>query len=521
MHVFFTYLLLIITILSFFVLTSLTKRVATLWLVGLTGLFLGFLSVWFWRIELPFTFDLFIGSQSLNLLPLMIVDEQTWAISLLLMASLFTILLSTPSEALRESSLLIWVLTFLSIFFGLIGINAGTFYLLIIAFGALDIFEFFEQSNSPNNDNEVNNYPIINYALQTLGLLIIIYIAIKSGFNTPFAQISTLSNQDSIYLLLGFFLRAKIFPPPRINQQEGNNPDRPLTLLLMIKTAVLVSATVHFSNLTLTFWVSALFQIFILLIGLYFSWTWITINGAMDGIQYFLIGIISISLFDLMIGAASSSLALTMFAIFFAGLLQQHIHRSRKKSIFLLIFSLFGLALPFTFNASIWTQAHIENFISLPFITLIYILLIFGFIKHVFENVEGTVTTDQGGNNLNWISIILLVSVAIVLGIWGWSGAGSFGIPIIYIPMTGLFAASLFVIYRFRTNLQVLINAQVPFVGQLLVIVSDSLSRAANFLYEISRKLVGITNALIESDGALLWTILILMIILLFVQGGA
>jgi|GEM_PF-5121716 len=521
MHVFVTYLLLIITILSFFVLTSVNRRASTLWLIGLTGLFLGFLSVWLWRMELPFTGNLLFGSQNLNLIPLMVVNEETWALSLLLMATLLTILLSSPSEALRESSPLIWVLIFSGILFGLVGINSGTFYLLIIAFGALDIIEFFKQINSSNNDNPINTYPIVNYALQTLGLLFIIYIAIKSGFNTPFAQISPLSNQDSIFLLLGFFLRARIFPPPRIKQNGSNPPDKPLTFLLMIKTSVLVSATALFSNLSLTPWLSAAFQVFILLIGFYFAWTWITIKGAMAGIQYFLIGISSIALFDLTIGTASSTQPLTLFALFLAGLLQQYTHRSRKKSIFLLLMSLLGLALPFTFSANIWSRTHIENFFSLPFITLIHILLIFGYIKHVFEDVEGTVTQDQWGNNLNWISMILLTSVAILLGIWGWSGAGSTGIPLIYIPMAGFFGASLLIIYRFRTNLQVLINAQVPFVGHLLKIVSDSLSQAANFLFDISKKLVGITNALIESDGALLWTILILMIILLFVQGGA
>lgn len=522
MHVLITYLLLIITILSIFVLTSIAKKTAYLWLVGLSGVLLAFMSIWIWRIELPHSIILFFGSQELNVQPLLHTTQDSWTVSLILTLTFLSILLSSSSSTFRQSGQITWILAVSGILFGLLAINAGNFYLLIITFGALDVIEFLEINRSPSSQDDKSNYPIINFTLQTVGLFMIVFVAIKSGISMPIQSINIQSTSDSFFLLIGFFLRAKIFPPPQSITSTNTQYSKSLILLMLLKTTVLIYSFSKFPVLEFSIWIKTFLIVVLLLVGIYFSWTWITIKGTSRGMQYFLISVTIIGLFDLTIGSPSSSRALAVFVALYSGLLQLYNLRAKEKSLFLLAVSLLGLGLPFTISASVWTQTHLKNFFSLPFVTLIYIFLIFGFIRHVFEGEEdGLSRQDHLENRISWISIALLTILAILLGIWGWPGAGLYGTPLIYGPITVFYISGLAIIFRFRNNLQVLINAQVPFVGNLLSTTSHSLSRVASIFFDIVNKIVGIVNALIESDGSLLWMVLILMVILLYVKGGS
>lgn len=524
MRILITFLLLIITIISLFVFKSFAKRNSATWIVAVLGLLLTFVSVWFWRASLPVNIDLFLRSDLIPLLPKLSITPTNWVFSLILLGATITILLALPSRGLPQGHFYYWIATPLTLIFALLSVNAGNLTLIILSLGAMDLLETISLIRSGHFAKARANYPLINLTMQTFGLFLIIFAAIHTEINLNDLAGTTLTDTNSILLALGFFFRSKIFQVSidRASEPEEDQAHHWLSLLNLIKMSSLIFMISLLPHLTIsTGWTISLESIF-LIFGIYFSWLWVTSQGTLFSAHYLLISGSMLGLYNAMVGAPQSTAPMAMLTLFIGGMLNQHTQRTRARSIYLFALSLFALALPYTFTATIWQLPHTKNFLTLPFVILTYLLILVGYVRHVFEDIDPEKRSPDGWSRVISPFTLGLLPITIALfGLLWWDGAASIGFAIVYIPKLVLYALVLVLVFRFRQGLQILINVRIPFIGNVLTIVSKILGRGTLALFELTKWLNSIITALLEGEGALLWTILILLILLLVTRGGS
>lgn len=474
-----------------------------------------FVSILFWRGSLPATVELFSGSKFLSLNPRLSVTTTSWAITVALFASTLKVLTTASASGVRRDPLFYWVILNAFLILDILAVNSDNFYISIMAFGGLDVLEILSLTRFEADAQADRRYPITNFAVQTFGLFLIIIAGLVSGLNLPFSTTSALSTTASTMLVFGLFLRSGIFPTPigtteqAISGSWHNN-------IHLFKFLALTAFVSRVPALGLNTAVSTIFQVIFAVFGVYAAWTWINTRGAASGLRHFLTAASIIAVLDLLIVAQTSISALMLFVIILTSLLGQPARRDRVISIYLLVISLLSLGLPFTYSSSIWQTAHTESFISLPLVVSHY-LLVFGFIRHVFEDDE---KAPQGLRSLSLIATGMMVIISILFGIWGWEGAAKFGIIWLYLPLLLFYVIGLVAIFRFRQVLLVLINVKMPFVGGGLNTISSGFARTTQWFDGTIQILVNSISTLSEGKGALLWTILILLIVLLSLQGG-
>lgn len=512
-----TLLLLIITSIALFTFNYLLRRQNFVWLITLLGVVSAFISIWFWRGALPVSVQLFSGSEFLSLNPNLTVGPTGWSIIIVLFASTLSLLMSVSSTGLRHSSFFYWSILIAFLIISILSIEAGNLYVTIMAFGALDALETLILIRSKKTSSTELKLPITNLTIQTFGLFLMLIAALGIGLNKPFGDINEISNRNSLFLVLGLFFRVNvIFSPTSSSQTESSTPwHNNIDLYKLVALVVLVS---HLPDLALSQFASFIFQVTFAIFALYSAWTWMTTQGTSTGFKHFFNAVAFIAFFNNLIGTQLAASALVIFSILLTSFLNQPARHERFLAVLMVIISFLSLGLPYTYSSTIWQSTHTRNILSLFVLPLAHYLLVFGFIRHAFEDEEDT--SAKGLRILTLISASFMTILILIFGVWGWEGAANFGVAWVYIPILIFYSAGLFAIFRFRNVLRVLINVKMPFVGGGLTALSNWTSIFSNWSYGLLQTFVDAITSLSEGKGALLWTVLILLVVLLSLQGG-
>jgi len=512
-----TLLLLIITSIGLFTFNFVLKRQNLIWLVSAFGMTTVWLSIFIWRGTLPTTVKLFSGSEFLDLLPILSVTPTSWMITLSLFAATLVFVITTSSSGLRRAPFFYWVILNAFSIINVLSANAGNMYVSIMAFGALDALELLTLSSLRTKPKQDYRFPITNFAAQTIGLFLIIVAGLLVGLNRSYASLNNLSAVASFLIILGAFFRVGIFPTPldpneRVNQEAWQNH---IYLYKFIALAVFIA---DLPAITLSLPIRIISWAIFAVFGVYSAWTWVTTHGAGSGSRYLIITASIFAVLDLLINARASIPALAIVVIILFSFLNLSMPRERIFTILILMVTVLSIGLPFTYSSTLWNTTHSKSLLSL-ILAVIYFLLLFGFIRHGFEEeTDGTPTTPR---NVTLIVSVALIAISILFGVWGWDGAANMGILWISIPLLAIFIAGFIAVFRSRQVLLVLINVKMPFVGSVSTALSDGFLKVITWADRSIRVFIDLITNLAEGKGALLWTVLILLIVLLSLQGGA
>ncbi|GAB4502121.1 MAG: hypothetical protein Fur0035_16690 [Anaerolineales bacterium] len=489
-------------------------RSAFAWPLAALGALAAWASVFFWQLKIPLLLPvaswapvtLFAVSPALKM------DSLAWLYSLSLTGLAAAVILSSPARAAGVSPVA-WLGTLALTALGLLAFLADNPLTLVMIWTALDLAEFANSLRAANSAADSERV-VVAFSLRALGTGFALWASVSSAATGATFLFESLRPQSAIFLLLAVGLRLGVLPLHLTYRAEPQMRRGFGTLLRLTVAASGLVVLGRIPHSAISGGAALMAQALILLAALYGGWKWLTGAEALSARPYWLIGMSALALAaafrDNPLGAAAWGNAL----ILLGGLIFLASHRLRWLNILLGLTALTALGLPFSLTASGW-QGEMAWFFWPPALAA-QVMLLAGFARYFFGLPAGRWDElSPGARGAYRLGLGLLAALALQAGFWGWPGAlqlGAWGAGLAALALAGLILA---LALRFPALLQISFPARV-----------SSLFRAQDFFagllwqgYRLLRQLADFLSALLEGDGGLLWTLVLLALFILFWQG--
>jgi hypothetical protein len=503
-----TFFLLVVTAISLIVLRLSKPDFSYAWPVAAIGSLLAWISTFLWQIQLPIRLVIInysfkgVFNYSLSL----IADGFNFPYAVGLTSLVLAVILTSAVQATTINPTGWARVLFLSIL-GLLVVLAENPLTLVIAWSLLDITGLISSLRAVEEPH-LSERAVLSYSARVMGMGFVLWAGILSSSNGQTFNFSTVPPNIEFILLLGVILRTGsmliLLPYSKDPALRRGNDT---TFYLVSTSANLILLThlpVEIDNLL----ASTLLIIIIVFIGLLATFRWLRSPDELTGQPYWITGLASLAIVASMSGNPVGSAAWGSSILFIGGLIFLYSARKKWLMIILLVATFSLSALPYSLTATGWMSN--SSFSWLPLILLLPLqgLLISSYVRSITRDGEANLDDYP-----NWVKVlypmgfILLLLTSLLLGIFGWVGAGQIGA---WIP--GLIAGVISVTLSF---IMVRIPLPDPLDSSFIhrpTALAESVSSVYGGLFRSIRSLLELLSKTFEGDGGFLWTILLLVV---------
>jgi len=513
MFVFLTFILLFLSILAVIILRLVRPGAPYIWL-AMGGVSLAWLSVLLWQLNLPWRSPEHLGTLTLfNTAPQFSANSLSWIYALSLSALTAAVILTSPARNVPIATTS-WPETLVLAGLGLLTVLADNPLGLALAWMSIDLAEFtIALREHPSLGESV--WLTFALRLSATGAVLWANVVGVSSIGQAFS-LETAPSQAGVLLLTAAGLRLSALPlsfayhPEQYTLRRGFG-----TILCMVSavTGLTVLARTPVTEIDPN-WVLPLFGL-IAVAALYGGLRWFLAHDELQGRPYWLIGMSALSLTACLSGNPSGSVAWGVALILFGGISMLYSAKQIWLTRVLTTMGLFTLSIPFTLTASGWQTDLPLPFLFWPLFVIAHAMLIAGYIRHLLNPAETALVQLPNWAQVTYPLGLGLIIATILLGsIWGWPGAflfGTWGTAIAALFLSGVF----FFLSRlpFIASLAVIVNRP----SRLDVVLRIS-AQGLSFFYQLIGEVILYISALLEGDGGLLWTLLLLILLISFLR---
>jgi hypothetical protein len=390
---------------------------------------------------------------------------------------------------------------------------------LVLVWMAIDLMEFFNTLRASDSP-ALSERAVVSFSFRAIGTGFALWASVINAMAGKAFLFENASSQTGIFLLIAAGLRLGVLPlhlafrsEPTLRRGFGTT-----LRLANAVTSLILLARLPFSALD-TAYVPFLLG-FVVLAATYAAWKWFMASDEINGRPYWIIGMSALAVSATLRGSSAGSAAWGVAMLLFGGISFLYSARQLWFTRFLAGLGFLMIGLPFTLSSSGWVGSFPWPFLFWPLFIIAHFLLIAGYIRHLFQPGEipfsGLPTWAQTSYPAG---ISILVLTAIIVGLWGWPGALQIGVwivPLILLAFSGLTG---FALWRFRRFIRPEIF---PASGERisrLGVVQEFLARLLWIIYRSLGRLFAYSANLLEGDGGLLWTLLLLVLFVIILQG--
>lgn len=524
-------------VISAFIIVTMQRgksRVGTAWIIALIASGLAWFVLFILRLFLPlkltlFTWlpvELFEGTIALSL------DYFSWpyaiAVLTLCVASIFT----ETTIASKEDSSPRWVASLAITALTLVSLASANPLTLALTWSLIDIAELFYRLRSADpmqgQGSLIRSFSI--RVLSTFALILATAVAwqIQADF-----ELNQIPSPAGLFFLLAAGLRLGVLPV-HLPFTQGNSEEPQVSYLFHlapVASALTLIAYLPSDFLTLNKTLFIIIQVLSAIAMLYAAMMWVSRKTPAEARPYWIITLSAFALQCALNGMPASSRVWGLALLLSGGLLfafNPPIRRIR----FIPALGLIGLlGFPYTLTASGWQGVISQNFSLVTIIVLIsHSLLVIGYVRYIIE-ATGAVTGIEKHSRFTYpLGLILIFQTIVLLGLIGWPGVLTLGVWWASLISLGLSVA---VILGFRfigiRDLQKDLPEKIPFYRILSPVIRflqgffslSWLYSSISWIYRQLLRMESFGSNIIEGDGGLLWSLVFLLIILLFFASGA
>ena len=491
------------------------------WLAAALGGLLAWISVFFWQLDMPHRFSpsLWAPGSLFSASPEFLVDSYAWLYALGLVALAGAVVLTSPARASMVVNPSAWVGSLALTILALLAVLADNPLTLVLAWTAIDLTEFFNTLRSSDSPG-LSERAVVSFSIRLAGTGFALLASVFNASGGKAFLFENASAQTGIFLLLAAGLRLGVLPlhlafrsEPTLRRGFGTT-----LRLTTAATSLILLARLPFSTLDAGY-IPFLLG-FVVLAGFYGGWKWFTAHDELSGRPYWIIGMSALAVAATLRGSSAGSAAWGVAMLLFGGISFLYSARQVWFTRILAGLGLLMLGLPFTLTASGWEGSFRWPVFFWPLFILAHLLLVGGYIRHLFQLGELPFSSLPTWAQTAYPSGLgLLVLTAIVSGVWGWPGALQSGVWIVSAISLGAAGLAAVVVWRFRRFIDPGIfpgsDTRVSRLGS----VQEYLAQGLWTIYRLLGRLFGYAANLLEGDGGLLWTLLLLVLFVTLLLG--
>lgn len=490
------------------------------WLIAVLGVLLAWISIFFWPMDMPRSFDLlrWTPENLYSVSPGFTVDSVAWFYSLALLSTAVAVILTAPAQSTGLSTTA-WIGTLGLTILGLVAFMAANPLTLVLIWMALDLAEMANTLRL-SQTAAMSEQTVVAFTTRMLGTGFMLWASVE---RSPLTFSSEPAFTTSLYLLLAAGLRLGVLPLHLPYGGElGLRRGLGTSLRLTAAAASLVSLARIPIRMEDPVWAVGLMCL-VVLAAVYGAWKWLTASNELSGRPYWLIGMAALSIAAALRGNSAGSAAWGGALLFFGTFSFLYSARDWRYTLAFIILGLAQLGLPFTLTATIWQGDLPFLWFFWPFYLAAQIFLAVGYVRHLMrpaENVQDLPRWAQAAYPLGFIFPGLSL---LVLGLWGWDGALRLGL---WQPGLGgvLLSFGAFFLFRRVPRLLPVENPDSVVVERRrpswLVLMQRAAGNLFWAVYRGLRQFFEYISNLLEGEGGLLWTLLLLVLLLSLIRGG-
>jgi hypothetical protein len=515
--------------LAIIILDRIRPKYGTSWLIASASSIIAWIVIIYLRLQLPSTLairswespDLFLQGQFSLLL-----DYQSWPYALGLTTITLAVILTDAARTRYDSNPKAWSASLVTSALGLLALQSGSSLTLMIILVVLDLFELIYllllEKSSP-----FSLRIILSYAVRTASILMLFFGTIQGWQTTTNLSLDQIPTSAGIFILLSAGMRLGVLPlnlpflqEPKLSRGTGN-----IIRLTPIASSLCLLARLPVNLLPDNFsgWMP-LFNALLSLAALYAALRWLSAAGEIQGRPFWIVGWASLATAAAINGAPDASLSWGLALLLPGSLLFLYFPRIQRIN-FLLYLGLFGLiGLPFTPLASGWVGLMANGVTFWTFLYLLsHAILVLGYINKALQPGGEPRVLESWARVVYPLGLIIIIQSILVLNFVGWPGSLTVGRWWLGAISNGLIIAAVFLVRRFGISPPYI---QLPTSSAFARISSWILPRLEpvfrlDWLYQglwhlnnFVGKALRAISIIIEGDGGLLWTILLLILLI-------
>lgn len=527
--------LLLASSLAITILDKIRPKFGTSWLIASGASIITWVFLLFLRLRLPTTLELFSWAQNeINLMGSfsLLLDYDSWPYVLSLITITLAVILSDAARTRYDSSPQSWAASLMITALGLLALMSGTSLSLMVAWVAVDLYELVYLLRLKDADRYLLRI-IISFGVRMTSIMAL-FLATSLGWQTTGSFTLTEIPQSAGFLfLLAAGLRLGVFPlnlpfldEPTLRRGAGN-----IIRLAPVAASLslLARLPVNLIPPSLSAWMP-LFQGMIAFAGLYAAIRWLTAANEIEGRPFWIIGWAALATISVLNGSPKASLAWGIALLLPGSLLFLYYPRIQRMN-FLLHFGLIGLiGVPYTLVASGWVGliANGVNMWTLLSI-LTHALLVLGYINRTFQPGGETGVLESWARLVYPLGVIIIIQSLVALGLVGWPGSLTLGVWWLALMSNILILTAIILIRRFAFSppyVQLSSSSTPAKVLNWILSHLEPIFRL-EWLYRVAWRIYNFFggifrgfSALLEGEGGILWTILLLILLISFLTGG-
>jgi hypothetical protein len=510
MLIFLPVILMLLTALALVLIRFARPRFKYPWMVATGGATLALFSVFLWQIHFPQIISLppwqpvTLFFHSLTWLG----DGTSWPYALALTALAAAVIWTSVVRS--ENEPVTWAGTFVLAALGILAVAADNPLTLVLAWSVIDLVELAIILRSTEGESQ-NEGVVIAFAVRLAGTGLVLWgNLVSTAAGTPLDFRSTPANVG-IYLLIASGLRLGVLPLHLPYRKENIVRRGFGTTLRLVSAAASLALLAHIPASGLKSALTPYLLILAAITALYSGWMWLRASDEIVGRPFWILSLASLAVAESLRGNPAGSIGWGVTLILSGSLLFLFSARRRNITWLPLLGALGLLSAPFSITATTWQAGNNLSWLFIvPFLPA-QVLLITGFIRHSLHPGETSLESQE-----KWVKVIYPVGLLvpamtlILLGFWGWIGAHTIGhwwLSLIVILLTTLFV----------TTILKLLN-RIPSTGPANQWVGifriEWLYKLLSNIYSILRRIVETFTSILEGDGGLLWSFLLMVLIL-------
>ncbi len=529
--------LLLLAALAILILDRVRPRFGPSWLIASLTTILTWLVIVFLRLRLPTELALFSWESSdLNLIGdfSLLLDYDSWPYVLSLVTIALAVILTDAARTRYDSTPRAWSASLVITALGLLALQAGTSLTLMVAWVIVDLLELFYLLRLEDADR-FHLRIILSYGVRTASILSLALATTEVWQLGGAFNLTQIPPRTGFFFLLAAGLRLGVLPlnlpflqEPGLRRGAGS-----IIRLAPVASSLCLLARLPQDLLPLALmrW-APLFRGLLALAALYAALRWLRAGDEIDGRPFWIVAWSSLATVSVLNGAPQASLAWGAALLLPGSLMFLYYPRIQRMN-FLMHFGLIGLVgLPFTPLASGWAGLTANGFsVWTVLFTLTHAVMILGYLNRALQPGGAPGALESWSRLVYPLGLIIIIQANVMLGLVGWPGSlalGQWWLPLVSFLLVIAAVALSRRLGIHTPTIRLPASNPVSKAMDWLLPRLEPIFRLDWFYQTLWRvnslvgKLLKAFSIVMESEGGLLWTVLLLVltIAILTSRGG-